>query len=87
MSDFTLLAAQIRAARALLGWSQADLAKRVRASRSTLADLESAKRRPHESTLYVILSELGAAGVNFTPDGVEFREFPPPGWSADYLER
>ncbi|WP_336814899.1 helix-turn-helix domain-containing protein [Bosea sp. MMO-172] len=76
MSDFALLAAQIRAARALLGWSQSYLADGIRVSRSTIADLESAKRQPHESTLFVLMSELAAAGIEFTERGVSFREYP-----------
>jgi len=77
MSDFDLLAAQVRAARALLGWSQAYLADGIKVSRSTIADLESGKRQPHEATLFVLMNELSAAGINFTEQGVEFREYPP----------
>jgi transcriptional regulator with XRE-family HTH domain len=78
VTDFSLLAAQIRAARALLGWSQGYLAEGTCVSRSTIADLESAKREPHEATLFIIMTELAAAGINFTVTGVEFRDFPPP---------
>jgi transcriptional regulator with XRE-family HTH domain len=77
VTDFSLLAAQVRAARALLGWSQGYLADGAKVSRSTIADLESAKREPHEATLFVIMSELAAAGIAFTESGVAFREFPP----------
>ena len=72
-----LLSAQVRAARALLGWSQAYFAAGTKVSRSAIADLESGKRQPHPSTLFVIMQELAAAGINFTETGVEFREFPP----------
>ncbi len=78
--DLRLLAAQVRAARALLGWSQSDLTKRAKCSRSALADLEGAKRTPHEATLFVLMNELVGAGVVFTENGVSFREFPPPAW-------
>src|SRR4051794_12187150 len=74
--DISFLAAQIRAARALLGWSQGELAKRTKTSRSTIADLEAAKREPHEATLFVIMHELAAGGVVFTERGVEFRTVP-----------
>lgn len=77
MTDFSLLAAQVRAARALLGWSQGQLAEAGRVSRSTIADLESGKRQPHETTLYVLMTELAAAGIDFTDTGVRFREYPP----------
>ena len=42
-----------------------------------MVDLESGKREPHEATLTVMLTELAAAGINFTETGVEFRQWPP----------
>jgi transcriptional regulator with XRE-family HTH domain len=69
--DISFLAAQIRAGRALLGWSQGELAKRTKTSRSTIADLEAAKREPHEATLFVIMHELAAGGVVLTERGVD----------------
>ena len=80
MTDFSLLAAQVRAARALLGWSQGYLADGCKVSRSTIAELEAAKRKPHDATLFVILSELSNAGIEFTEHGVSFREYPPPNY-------
>src|SRR6266436_351366 len=74
--DFSPLAAQIRAARGLLGWSQSYLAQGVNIHRSTLVDLESDNREPHEATLTVLMSELAAAGIVFTEKGVEFRKWP-----------
>jgi transcriptional regulator with XRE-family HTH domain len=74
--DFSLLAAQIRAARGLLGWSQSYLANGINIHRSTLVDLESGKREPHEATLMVLMNELAAAGIVFTERGVEFRKWP-----------
>lgn len=74
----TLFAAQVRAARALLGWSQGEMAANLNIGRSTIADLETGKRQPQEGTAYVIVSELVRAGVTFTEKGVELREFPPP---------
>lgn len=78
MTELSLLAAQVRAARALLGWSQTDLAQSTNVSRSAIADFESEKRRPHDATIKVILSELAAAGVEFTEMGVAFKTYPPP---------
>jgi transcriptional regulator with XRE-family HTH domain len=75
--DLSLLAAQIRAARGLLGWSQAYLAEGTGMHRATLIDLESGKREPHEATLTVLMNELAAAGIVFTQRGVEFRKWPP----------
>ncbi|MGY4411975.1 transcriptional regulator with XRE-family HTH domain [Bradyrhizobium sp. LB7.1] len=77
LRDFSLLAAQIRAARGLLGWSQAYLAEGCKIHRGTLVDLESGKREPHEATLAVLMSELSGAGIAFTEKGVEFRKWPP----------
>lgn len=87
MTDISLLAAQVRAARALLGWSQSYLAEGARVSRSTIADLESAKREPHEASLFVIMNELASAGVNFTERGVEFREYPPRAYLPTGIEK
>jgi transcriptional regulator with XRE-family HTH domain len=75
--EFSLLAARIRAARGLLGWSQTYLAEAIRVNRSTVVDLESGKREPHEATLTVLMNELAAAGIVFTERGVEFRKWPP----------
>jgi transcriptional regulator with XRE-family HTH domain len=76
MRDFSLLAAQVRGARGLLGWTQGYLAERIKVGRATIVDLESCKREPHEATLFVLLSELTAAGIVFTDKGVEFRKWP-----------
>ncbi len=77
MHDFAKLAAQVRAARALLGWSQAYLAEGVNVRRVTIADFENCKRKPHASTLSALMDELDAAGIVFTENGVEFRRWPP----------
>jgi DNA-binding XRE family transcriptional regulator len=76
MRDFSLLAAQVRAARGLLGWSQTYLAEGIAVHRSTIVDLESGKREPHEATITVLMNELAAAGIVFTEKGVEFRKWP-----------
>jgi transcriptional regulator with XRE-family HTH domain len=76
MRDFSLLAAQVRAARGLLGWTQGYLAEGVGVSRPTIMDFESGKREPHPATLSVLMSELAAAGIVFTERGVEFRKWP-----------
>jgi transcriptional regulator with XRE-family HTH domain len=72
-----LFAAQLRAARALLDWSQGYLAEGIGVSRSTIADIEAKRRSAHPATLFVLISELTAAGVEFTELGVRFRQFPP----------
>lgn len=75
--DFSLLAAQIRAARGLLGWSQQYLADGMNVNRSTIVMLEAGDSEPHAATISVLMIELSAAGIVFTPRGVEFSSWPP----------
>ena len=72
MHDFPKLAAQVRGARALLGWSQSYLAEGVNVRRVIIADLESCKREPQASTLSALKTELSAAGIVFTKTGSSF---------------
>ncbi|WP_113891114.1 helix-turn-helix domain-containing protein [Roseiarcus fermentans] len=62
-------AAQLRAARGLLGWSQTELALAAKIGRATIADFESGKRGPYARTLDVLRSTLEGAGVEFTNGG------------------
>ncbi len=57
---------QCRAARALLGWSQAVLAEKAAVAKQTLADFERGARQPYPRTLADIRAALEAAGVEFT---------------------
>ncbi|WP_279594555.1 MULTISPECIES: multiprotein-bridging factor 1 family protein [unclassified Methylobacterium] len=71
--------AQCRAARALLNWTREQLAEQSRVSKMTLADFETAKRRPYDRTLTDIRSALEGAGIEFIPEngggaGIRFRE-------------
>ena len=59
-------AAQLRAARGLLGWSQTDLAKNAKVGRATIADFESGKREPYSRTLDDLRTALEDEGVEFT---------------------
>ena len=54
---------QCRAARALLGWSQDDLATAAKVSRATLAGFENEARCPLPRVLADIRQALEAAGV------------------------
>lgn len=70
---------QCRAARALLEWSQQDLASRSKVARKTLADFEGGKSTPYARTLDDIRDALVAAGIEFIPEngggvGVRFRQ-------------
>jgi transcriptional regulator with XRE-family HTH domain len=77
MENFSKVAAQVRGARALLGWSQSYLAEGISVRRVIIAELESCKREPREATLTALITELTAAGIVFTETGVEFLEWPP----------
>ena len=61
----TITAAQSRAARGLLGWSQQELAERAAVGVVTVYQLESGKAAPRRATLTVIRQALEAAGVIF----------------------
>jgi transcriptional regulator with XRE-family HTH domain len=56
---------QVRAARALLGWSQARLAEAARVGVTTIADYERGARTPIENNLAAIRMALEHAGVRF----------------------
>ncbi|ODT27068.1 MAG: hypothetical protein ABS54_06410 [Hyphomicrobium sp. SCN 65-11] len=62
---------QLRAARALLGWSQDDLAARSGVSKPTIARLElgTGKLAGYASTRDKVVGALEAAGVTFLADG------------------
>jgi transcriptional regulator with XRE-family HTH domain len=57
---------QCRAARALLGWTQAQLAERTGLARKTIADFECNLRSFHFRTLRDITSAFQDAGIEFT---------------------
>jgi transcriptional regulator with XRE-family HTH domain len=59
----------VRAARALLAWSQQDLAKRAGVATSTVADFERGHRRPVANNAQAIRGALEAAGIRFLPTG------------------
>ncbi len=64
-----IFAAQVRAARAILGMTRDELAKASGVAPRTLADFESGARSPHRPTLAAIQRALEAAGVEFVGDG------------------
>jgi transcriptional regulator with XRE-family HTH domain len=70
--------AQCRAARALLGWSQADLEGYSGVAKKTIADFEREARYPQERTNEALRGIFEAFGVVFIPQngggaGVRFR--------------
>jgi transcriptional regulator with XRE-family HTH domain len=60
---------QVRAARALLTWSQQDLAKRAGIAVSTVADFERGQRTPVPNNAEAIRVALEKAGIRFPPGG------------------
>lgn len=61
---------QIKAARALLGWSQGDLCERAKISRATLNDLENETGDPRKSSTTAVEEAFRKHDVVFTDDGV-----------------
>jgi len=60
---------QIRAARALLGWKQTDLAAAAKISIVALKNLELGLTDPRSSTINAIQAAFAKAGVIFLEDG------------------
>ena len=60
----------VAAARALLDWTQRDLAKASNVSMSTLVKFEHSKTKLQQNNYLAVLAALRAAGVRFTPNGV-----------------
>lgn len=59
----------VRAARALLAWSQQDLAKAAGVATSTVADFERGQRTPVANNAQAIRGALEGAGIQFLPTG------------------
>lgn len=67
-------APQIRAARAVLNWSQSDLARMAEISLTTIRNIEVKAIAPRMTTMGMIYNALSAAGIEFIePDGVRRR--------------
>lgn len=60
--------AQCRAARALLEWTQQDLAEAAEIGNATIRNFESGKSLPQSATLRILVQALQAAGVDFIDD-------------------
>ena len=65
LNDAPITAAQCRAARALVGMSQIDLAAGANVARQTVVDFERGARTPYANNLGAIRSALEAGGVIF----------------------
>ena len=78
MSD-VLTPSQSRAGRALVEWSQDELAKAAHLGLSTIRDFEKGRRVPTHNNLVAMRAALEAAGVVFIPQngggaGVRLRD-------------
>jgi len=72
--EVMITAAQLRAARGLLDWTRADLAKAANISPETVKNIEHGTFRPQEQTAEAIIHAFGAHDVEFTEDeGVRLR--------------
>ncbi len=75
-----ITAAQCRAARSLLDWTQEHLATNANVSRATIVEFESSTRLPIKNNLKAIADCMFSAGVEFLSEeatagvGVRFRE-------------
>src|ERR1700761_1345506 len=65
LSDGAMSPAQCRGGRAMLGWSQEELAEAAQVSRMTVVDFERAARLPHSNSVAAVRAALQAAGVEF----------------------
>ena len=65
----TLTPAQSRAARALLGWSQTELARRASVATSTVADFERGQRSPVPNNLDALKLTFEKEEITFPPGG------------------
>jgi transcriptional regulator with XRE-family HTH domain len=60
---------QLRAARALIGWTRDDLSAKARTTSRTIARIEDGDSdRPHAATIEAIRAALEKAGVEFIPE-------------------
>ncbi|MDF1631417.1 helix-turn-helix domain-containing protein [Mycoplana sp. MJR14] len=70
---------QCRGARAMLGWSQTELAKAASVSRQTIADFERGAHIPISNNLASIVAAFEKAGIEFILEngggaGVRFKK-------------
>lgn len=68
-TEYELAPEDVRAARALIQWSQTELADAAGVGVSTIADFEKGSRTPIANNLAAIRGAFENAGVQFTPTG------------------
>jgi predicted transcriptional regulator len=67
MSDLVQFAAEVRAGRAVLGWSQTELATRTAVTQRAIHRIEQNMVRPRKQTEERIIEAFAEAGVRFAP--------------------
>src|SRR6516165_836238 len=67
MSDRVQFAAEVRAGRAVLGWSQTDLARRTAVTQRAIHCIEQNVVRPRKQTEERIIEAFAKAGLQFEP--------------------
>jgi transcriptional regulator with XRE-family HTH domain len=71
----TITTAQIRGARGILNWSQAELAERTGISATSIGSIENGVSSPRANTLATIQRAFEEAGIEFLPaSGVRLRD-------------
>lgn len=65
-----ITASQIRAARALLDWSQSELAERAKLTQATIANIEVEKHQPSKTTITALEHTFQSVGIEFLANGV-----------------
>lgn len=70
----TVTSSQMRAGRALLAWSQHDLAREAKVGSSTVADFERGQRTPISNNIEAMRSALERGGVRFVGSGAVLDE-------------
>jgi DNA-binding XRE family transcriptional regulator len=68
MDSPPILGRQVKAARALLSWTQLDLAKVSGVSEKTIVDFEDGKTKPQYNTTVKLRTALSGAGIEFQND-------------------
>lgn len=69
--DPPLTPAKLKAARALLGITQEDLAAKSKVAPATVNGYETGRYKPHRATIHTIVTFLREAGIVITERGVE----------------
>jgi DNA-binding XRE family transcriptional regulator len=71
MNAFVITPAQFRAARALVDWSQEDLARHADVGVGSVRDVESERRSPEAGVVGNITRALQNGGILFVPGGTD----------------